>query len=372
LRDQGAWYHIVVAFDSTQVTDTDRIKFYINGVQETVFTNTDYPSSGQNIRINESSAPIFIGQAGASASYFSGEMSHVQFVDGLQLAPTEFGEVDSTSGIWKIKTSAYATPGTNGFFLKMEDRTNLDLDSSSNAHTFTTSGTLTPTYDNPSNNFATMNPLDNYYPDATFSNGNNTIVTVSNKYAPTTSTLGMSAGKWYWEVKPTTMPNDELLPGIISTQPVAVGDEVGDYPNDYGYYAYNGDKVTDSVQTTYGDTFSNNDIISVALDLDNLKIYWAKNGTWQDSGDPTSGATGTGAAFTVTAPALTDLGTYFMAVTHWHSTVCTWNANFGNGYFGTTAVTSAEADGDGIGAFEYAPPTGYFTLCTKNIKAYGG
>ena len=159
LRDQGAWYHIVVAFDSTQVTDTDRIKFYINGVQETLFTNTSYPSSGQNIRINESSAPIFIGQAGASASYFSGEMSNVQFVDGLQLAPTEFGEVDSTSGIWKIKTTAYATPGTNGFFLTMEDRTNLDLDSSSNAHTFTTTVTLTATYDNPSNNFATFNPL---------------------------------------------------------------------------------------------------------------------------------------------------------------------------------------------------------------------
>ena len=134
-RDTGAWYHLVVAYDTTQTTNTDRIKLYVNGVQETSFSTETYCAEDFDTEMN-TTVQVDFGRE--QSNYFDGEMSWVQLVDGLQLAPTEFGEVDSTSGIWKIKTTPYATPVTNGFCLKMEDRTNLDLDSSSNAFTWTT------------------------------------------------------------------------------------------------------------------------------------------------------------------------------------------------------------------------------------------
>ena len=158
-RDVGAWYHIVLAYDTGE-SGTDKVKLYTNGTLESAYA-TDNRSTASPLNYVNDTVQQNIGAD--TSNPFYGEMSHVQMVDGAQLAPTEFGEVDSTSGIWKIKTDVYGTPGTNGFALLMEDRTNLDLDSSSKAFTFTTSGTLTATYDNPSNNFCTMNPLDNYH-----------------------------------------------------------------------------------------------------------------------------------------------------------------------------------------------------------------
>ena len=111
--------------------------------------------------------------------------------------------------------------------------------------------------------------------------------------------------------------------------------------------------------------------MAVAVDLDNNKLYFGKDNTWMNSGVPTSGATGTG-AISIAAAVDTPLGEYFAGASYWTSGGATFSYNFGNGYFGTTAVTSAEADGAGIGAFEFAPPTGYYALCTKNLKAYGG
>ena len=111
--DCTAWYHIVVAVDSSQGTAADRIKIYVNGVQETSMATTDYPGSGDNMKFNGSGGSVWIGKD-AAGNYFDGVMAHVQWVDGLQLAPTEFGSVDATTGEWKIKTAPYATPGTNG------------------------------------------------------------------------------------------------------------------------------------------------------------------------------------------------------------------------------------------------------------------
>ena len=372
-RDVAAWYHIVVSLDTTQVTPADRLKTYVNGVQQT-YTSSSYPTQDTVLSCNKDGQTQHIGQfknTAGSIFWFDGEMSWVQFVDGLALAATDFGSFDATSGIWKIKPGAYATPGTNGFTLAMEDRSNLDLDTSSNAHTFTTSGNLTATYDNPSNNFATLNPLDNYWPAATFTQGNNTVAQGTSVYAPNLSTFGMSAGKWYWEIKCIDVSGgtDHQI-GISSTQAIAANQELGNFDNGWAYYAYNGQSRNENTGTAYGDTYAVDDIMAVALDLTNNKLYFAKNNTWQNSGVPTSGATGTG-ALSITAVDSTPLGAYFAGVSYWGA-FGTFSMNFGNGYFGTTAVTSAEADGDGIGAFEYAPPTGYFALCTKNIKAYGG
>ena len=115
----------------------------------------------------------------------------------------------------------------------------------------------------------------------------------------------------------------------------------------------------------WGDTFTSSDIIGCAIDIDNGKLYWSKNGTWMNSGDPTSGSTGTG-AFNITDTATN----YF-----WQPVMSSYNGaqgmfNFGSGYFSTTAITSAGSNGNGA-LFEYDVPSGYYALNTKNIKEYG-
>ena len=373
-RDPSAWYHMVLAVDTTQATDTNRMKFYVNGVLQT-FSSQTYPTQDVDTNINTTGQTVGVG-TDATLSYFDGCMSHVQFVDGSALAPTEFGETDSTSGIWKIKTGSYATPGNNGFHLKMEDSSNLDLDSSSNAHTFTTSGTLTATKDNPSNNFCTLNPINNYYGGATFSNGNLSIVTGSFPRASTTGTIGLTTGKWFWEVKPTALAGGGAMIGIISVQPTAGDQYVGMKANCYGKATDATNYSENGVTTTYGTTIAVDDIIGVALDLDNSKLYFSKGGVWMDdssgtTGIPTSGATGTG-AISITAVGSTIDKFYFPAISDRDDEItCTIDINFGNGYFGTTAVASTNADDAGIGSFEYDVPAGYYAICTKNIKAYG-
>ena len=119
--------------------------------------------------------------------------------------------------------------------------------------------------------------------------------------------------------------------------------------------------------SSFGNTYATGDIIGIAVDLDNLKIYFSINGTWQNSGDPTSGSTGTGSAFTITAPSSTPDGAYFFAWSDISDTAkASWN--FGNGYFGTTAVSSAGTNASGNGIFEYDVPTGYTALSTKGLN----
>ena len=369
-RDPGAWMHIVVAIDTPQATDTDRVKIYVNGIQETEFSTETYPAQDYQFSIGTTSDTMKVGtgtMAGAT-NYWNGDMAHLHYTDGQVYAPTAFGSTDATSGIWVPISGPSVTYGNNGMFLKFSSGATL-TDSSGNGNNMTLSGgTLTPTKDNAMNNFATLNSLDNYRAGVTFSNGNTTVVTpASSLYAPSLSTMSMTSGKWYWEVKPTTMVTyNEQLVGIASSDQISNTAQLGYYPNDWGYYANNGNSYNNNVSTSYGDAYVVNDIIGVALDLTNNKLYFAKNNTWQNSGVPTSGATGTG-ALSITAPASTPLNIYRAAATYWHSSSNTYNVNFGNGYFGTTAVTSAEADGNGEGSFEYAPPTGYFALCTNNL-----
>jgi len=375
--DPAAWYHYVFVIDTTNGTPGDRMRIWINGVRVTdAQLNTDIDPSSSYSFTPLVSGIFQLNKYGTTTAYSNNEYSHVHYTDGYAYDASTFGSFDSTSGIWKIKTGPSVTYGTNGFFLKFEDRTNLDLDSGTNTFTdFTTVGTLTATYDNPSNNFATLNPLNQ--PTSTkvvFSNGNNTAVSqsASGKYFGGTSTLGMVGGKWYCEFKSSNLGGDGMvgingMPGEQARQNQQVA-----YTTSGFAYLNSGEKKTDLTTTSYGNSYDTSNVIGIAVDLDNLKIYFAKDNTWQDSGDPTSGATGTGAAFTILAASATPYGHYAFSCADNSSGATTWDVNFGNGYFGTTAVTSAEADGDGIGAFEFAPPTGYYALCTKNIKAYGG
>ena len=373
-RDTNGWYHLVLALDTTQATQSDRVKLWVNGTSTTL--NVDSGSLAQNAEpIINSTIQHNIGVRQRASStfdlYHDGQMAHVHFTDGTAYDADTFGETDATTGIWKPKTAPSVTYGTNGFFLKFENSGAMGTDSSGNGNNFSVSGNLTQTIDTPSNVFATMNPLDNYYNSSTFTNGNNTVQTATSTYTYNTSTLGVSKGKWYCEIEydAETASFDNTLIGVASQFSTSNTQALGNNSNDWGYYARDGKIRNSNSSSAYGDTYTTGDVIGIALDLDNNKLYFAKNGTWQNSGDPTSGATGTG-AISITDPASTIIGNYFIAISHYDSgSNATFKANFGNGYFGTTPVSSAQNPDDGIGIFEYDVPAGYRALCTKSINA---
>ena len=225
--------------------------------------------------------------------------------------------------------------------------------------------------DAPINNFATINTLATT---ATVSEGGLKSTTGSTIRMGGPSTLGVRKGKWYMEYKITDINSINMNVGVGNDQGVLFSDflEGVDWWNASNSYAYenNGNKRSTGVNASYGASYTTGDIIGIALDMDNRKLYFSKNGTFQDSGDPTSGSTGTGAAFTLTENLFNKPLTYFFA---WGdndgSSGCTVEANFGNPSF---TIASGNADANGYGNFEYAVPSGYYALCTKNLGAYGG
>ena len=369
-RDTSAWYHVVYEADSTQATASDRLKLYINGVQETSFGTSTYPSQNYNWQIQALTDNFEIGGLNAGSSLFDGSMSHVHFIDGTAYDATAFGSTDA-NGVWKINTSPSVTYGTNGFFILKDG--NSVTDQSGNSNNFTVGGgTLTNTEDNPSNVFATMNPLDNQSAGGTFSNGNNTVTSVNAGYTYNTSTLGVNTGKFYWECKWSAQPtgsSNQVLIGIAKRPAPSSTTWLGSVAYTYGYLGSDGHvKVSDSNATgSSATTYAVGDIISVALDLDNNKLHFAKNGSWTNSSNPSANTGGV----TITAPDSTtgDSGFYFAGFGDGNISLQeTGQFNFGNGYFGTTAVSSAGTNASGIGIFEYDVPTGYTALSTKGLN----
>jgi len=366
-RDTSAWYHIVCTIDTTNGTSGDRIKYYVNGVRETSFDTESQPSQNRNLKIGEASN--YIGRH-SSSYYFDGSMTHLHYVDGTAYQASTFGESDSVSSIWKPKTSPTISEyGLNGVFLKFENSGAMGTDSSGKGNTYTVSGNLTQNVDTPSNNFITINPLDNYYPACTFSNGNTTVAT-GNNYSYCQSTIYVNTGKYYWEVKAVSKSSgaDEFMIGIqgksaTATNSPAQSNNGITYYKDGDTYGFGGGG------TSYGNSYTVGDIIGVALDCDNNKLYFSKNGTWQNSGDPTSGATGTG-ALAITDPNDVPQGGYSPVGGAYTSVSHTLSFNFGQGYFGTTAVASAGTAPSEGGIFEYDCPSGYQALCTKGINSF--
>ena len=382
-RDFSAWYHIVYVWDSGNATAGDRQKFYVNGVEVTAFDTDANASLNQDSLLNTSGNTMQVGVSNTddSSSFFEGLMAHTHFCDGYAYAASDFGETDSTSGIWVAKTSPSVSYGNNGFFLKYEDTSNYGNDSSGNNNDLTMTGTITQTKDTPDNNFATWSTL--YQPhtgvDATFSNGNTTCISQNGTgdYWGSASTLGMMSGNWYAEFKAVTASNKPSF-GIVQAPALHQYHEVwiGNLLYDYSYVADGTTYHNNQLGSGTWNTFTTGDIIGVAVDLDNNKIYFSKNGTWENSGDPTSGATGTGSAFTITSIAASTGGSesggaYHFACSDQSTGGDTMAANFGNGYFQTTAISSGNADDAGEGDFEYDVPAGYYALCTNNIATYG-
>jgi len=362
-RDCSAWYHIVVAVDTTQATEGNRFKIYVNGTQETSFSTASYPSQNLDTSVNQSGAPARVG-AGTNL-YFDGYMAEVCWIDGTQYAASDFGEFDSDSPqIWKPKDVSGLTFGTNGFYLDFEDSSNLGNDANGGTDLTETNVAATDqSTDTPTNNFATWNPLFRKGTTtpafaegnlkSTFDDGG------ANEFALTT--FGVSAGKWYAEVKWTSATGTgATATGILDMAYTGTDDPNNSVTNAFGYFG-SGQKNVSGTASSYGNSYTTNDIIGIAIDMDNNKLYFSKNGTFQNSGDPTSGSTGTGAISIISGV------TYGIFTSDYNNKVA--ELNTGSPPY---ANSSSVADGNGYGAFEYAPPSGYLALCTKNLGSDGG
>ena len=366
-RDVSAFYNIVAKVDTTQGTSSNRCKLYVNGSEQTSLSTSTYPSQDATFSPNASGTTHYVGGRG-DGSYWDGLITHTHFTDGYAYNADTFGETDSTSGIWKPKTSPSVTYGTNGFFLKFENSGAMGTDSSGNSNTFTVNGTLTQNVDTPSNNFSTLNPLDvsrNGSPfTKVFSNGNLTVTTTD--YIAANGSLGASSGKFYWEFKLINSSASNIYAGggVIKFDGWDGQGQGGSGANTY-IYATSGQKVNNGSGSSFGATLTAGDIVGVALDLDNGFLYFSKNGTWQNSGVPTSGASGTGNAFSsLSGTFAAHLSDPNDAQDH------DFSINFGQGYFGTTAVASAGTAPSEGGIFEYDCPSGYQALCTKGINSF--
>jgi hypothetical protein len=379
-KDISAWYHVVVAIDTTDSTANDRIKIYVNGVLQAAAATGDL-AEDEDLPFGLNNADVVIGSrkmSGGLRDFFSGYMAEVVLIDGAALAPTSFGEFDSDSGIWRPIDVSGLTFGTNGFYLDFKVSANLGNDANGGTDLGETNiAAVDQSTDTCTNNFATLNPLFNSAALAqtpVLSEGNlNFAATSSGSHgASSVATLAPSSGKWYWETKQTATVANGFASGVRVLEgynPTAADDSsfYGDNSTfgGFGYgYSYNAGHVLHNAQfgtTNRGNGVSPDDIVGHALDLDNGAFYFSINGTFQASGDPTSGASKTNAQHSFTVD-----GSYAPAVYGYSSAV--FQMNFGSPMH---SISSGNADANGHGNFEFAVPSGYFALNTKNLSEYG-
>jgi len=371
-RDVSAWYHIVVAFNTTDYSTVSagQVKVYVNGVLQT-FASTVNMSAGFDSGMNQSGVDLGIGRdESGDNNYADYYLAETVLIDGQQLEADQFGEFDEASGIWKPIDVSGLTFGTNGFYLDYKNSANLGNDA--NGGTDLTEGGLAATdqtTDTCTNNFCTSSPLIDS--GVGYSEGNLDLSFGNSSQDSAGGTFGVSKGKWYWEHKIISSGNTHYI-GIKSANSNLTSTS-GAAGTPSMYYTNEGKKVynASSGGSSYGSTFTDNDIIGIALDLDNSAIYFAKNGTWENSGDPTSGGTATGAAFSGTGSSdgFPSEQVYLpWIVGQTGGSAFTMTTNFGNPTF---SISSGNQDADGFGNFEYAVPSGYFALCTKNLAEYG-
>jgi len=340
-RDPSAWYHFVCAVDTTQATASNRVRMYVNGVEQTSFSTANYPSQNFNTSFNEVSRAHSIGRNQPyNNEFFNGYLTEFNWVDGQQLTPSSFGETDSNTGVWKPKAFS-GTYGTNGFFLKFADNsgttsTTLGKDSSGNANNWTPNnfsvtagagndslvdtptayGTDTGAGGTVRGNYCTWNPL---RPNAAMSYTNGNLDATSNGGSGRSGygTFGMSSGKWYFE----TTGGDNSV-GIAN-----ISESVSATYSAAGSYNLNGTTVSGKA------TYTTTDLIGCAYDATNGTIEFFKNGVSQGSSSFSAG-----------------LGLDMVA-------------QF-NGTFSATRTCVANF---GQRAFAYTAPSGFKALCTQNL-----
>jgi len=370
-RDVSAWYHIVIAIDTTDGTAADRCKLFVNGSRITSFETQTNFDQNDTIEWFQSDATVYVSgefEGGTIANSNDGYIADLNFVDGTQYDASYFGETND-NGVW-IPKKFTGTQGTNGFRLEFQqtgtsaNASGMGADTSGNGNHLTPSNLAATdvTVDTPTNNFCTLNPLDNYFQAATFAEGNTKITTNASNYSASSSTIGVANGKWYFEAKATDV-HDSLI-GVSGQTETSSSNGLGQNANQVGYLSSGNARKGGSDTSTGYASYTDNDIIGVALDIDNSKIYFSKNGTYQASGDPANNSNG----FALTAVASTSTGFYTPSVGDNGSSAAIWEINFGNAPF---SISSGNADANGYGNFEYAVPSGYYALCTKNLAEYG-
>ena len=383
-RDVAAWYHCVIAIDTTQGTSSNRVKIYINGTQETGFSSSTYPGQNDDLRFFTSSEAEVIGRDQTNGeSTVNGYLAEFVKIDGTQLTPTSFGEFDEdTPTAWKPIDVSGLTFGTNGFYLEFKqsgtsaNSSGLGADTSGNDNHFGVTNLVATdqSTDTCTNNFTTLNPRDVVILSTigTFSEGNLQIVSgggssSSNGYSFYLGSIGLSNGKWYWEVKCTDTGAASLI-GIVDGLLTSKADSLDDATYGYSYRHNNGNLYNNNSNASYGNSYSTSDIIGVYLDLDNNKLYFGKNGVVQNSGTGKD----------ITAAASTRTGFYFPTVGDTdYSDTSTWQFNFGAG--SPISVSSGNADPNGYGNFEYDPSSGtfdsasksFYAINTKNLAEFG-
>ena len=370
-RDVSAWYQVVLAVDTTQATESNRVKLYVNGTQYgSALDGTDWTQHeifGQNYDFPElaNGQTMAIGKRNSSGShFFDGYMSEVYFIDGQALDSSYFGETDD-NGVW-IPKEYDGTYGNNGFLLQFkqtgtsQNSSGIGADTSGNDNHFAVSNlaAIDVTTDTPTNNFATFNPLDNdtITGAASFSEGNLVINANSDAQSGCPTTIAVSNGAWYIEGK--------CLSSTFEIGVFGYGDgfsfNLANHPpyGDNGYpfaYNYGGDlTINNSNSQTSVGTFTTNDILAIALDMDNNTIKFFKNGSQVGS--------------TITDSNLSTFAPYsFYVANHTASNTTMFSLNTGNPAF---SISSGNTDGK-YGNFEYAPPSGYYALCTKRLAEFG-
>ena len=372
-RDPSAWYHFVISIDTTQATDSDREKIYVNGVEQSLEALVaGFPPQNHDTLLNTTNEH-FIGKIYNGSADLDGYIGEMIFVDGQALSPTSFGESNS-DGVWipKKYTGSY---GTNGFRLKFDDNSSLGTDTSGNSNNWTTNNLAATDQmkDSPHLNYTTWNPLvganmggsTEYFP--VTSQGNLRIANGDSAHNLIgASTFGFSQGKWYAEFKLESTGDTGSSTGFGT---IAGIDNHQNQQYDAGYtnaYTSTGIVFTGATTTDSGTSFTTTDTIGVAVDADNGYIYFHKNGTYINSGDPTSGATGTGGYSLVSLGAGEDY--FFHCMDSRDGNSVTLQSNFGSPFY---SISSGNSDGNGYGNFEYTVPTGYYALNSKNLATYG-
>ena len=376
-RDVSAWYHLVLAYDSTQGTDTNRVKLYVNGTQKTLEAlsgSHSFPPQNYAHDFSYAGANNAIGYypGGFNSNYVDGYLSEFNFIDGLTLDPTYFGE--TKNGVWIAKeyTGSY---GTNGYRLEFKNTSvgsgsssTIGADTSGNDNHWTSNNIVASDCsmpDSPENNFATWNNLTQG--SSTLSDGNLKSATFwTSDLSGYASTFMVESGKWYWEVRIDGASTYPYI-GITSQEQMGYGNDYSANGGAFYNIAWRPDGTSVSSGSSLGtitkeniSTFTDDDIISFALDIDARKLWVAKNNTWQDSGDPSAG-TGENASWTK------DVGISPILMGYQSQGVGTV-ANFGqDDTFGGGISSTGNTDKNGIGVFKYAPPTGFISLCTSNL-----
>ena len=360
LRDPSAWYHLVVAFDTTQGTDTNRIKMYINGSQVTSFSTTNYPSQNHQTRYNNNNAQRIGSYPDQDQSYFDGYMAEYHLVDGQQLTPSDFGEYND-NGVW-IPKEYEGSYGTNGFYLEFKetgtdaDASGIGADTSGNDNHWAPVNLVASdvVIDTPTNNFATMNPLLTDTTTVAFSEGNLKIVATNASTAG--SSIAVQNGKWYVEMICTAKTATNALMGISTVDGFDGQRQLDESQNGGSGHGYvmNATKLPGGA--SYGASWAVDDIMAIALDLDTAQntVTFYKNNASQGAIDIDNAlyvfATGNGQG----------------------SATVTMNINFGADDTFAGEITSAgNTDANGEGLFKYTPPSGYYALNTKNLGEFG-